>query len=239
MKTKLLIAIISSVFIFQAMGQTTLPKEHELLVCQDEADNFGSGKGKDNISAKCLSDIKIMAKEKGITQKSSDKVTSFFGYRNMIIIEKETSSKILTDIIAGTSTELKSIRKISIDEKNNEIAVLEDDGDILFFSAKITGNIAPYRILRHRELVGATEIAINSSADQIVAFNKQTHRILIFSRQGNIYAPAQKRKLNILHSFNTSGMELKNLSLDELKGEIYATDTLTQKAMVFKIPPIK
>jgi hypothetical protein len=51
----------------------------------------------------------------------------FFGYRNMILIEKKHSNSagtsITTKIIAGSSTELKNIRTLDFDKKIKKLSI--------------------------------------------------------------------------------------------------------------------
>lgn len=211
------------------------PKEEELLLCQDEATQFGNGNGKDSVSRKCLDSIKQMAIGTKAMQESADKKSKYFGHRNMLIIDQYTETTIQTNITAGNSTELNAIRALALDEKNQEIAVLEESGDILFFSAKITGNVAPYRIIQHKELSGTSEIIIDVHRDQVIALNEKSKRILFFSRLANIHGREGHKKLNILKTFNAARMDLKNLSLDPEKGELYAYDSNANKTIVIDL----
>jgi hypothetical protein len=87
--------------------------------------------------------------------------------------------------------------------------VLEESGDVLFFSSKITGNISPFRILQDKELVGGSELVIDSLRDQVVVNNKTTKRILFFSRLANVHAREGKQKLGIIKTIDTSLRDLK------------------------------
>lgn len=182
--------------------------EEEIVICQDQAENFGNGKGDDVISKKCMESFKSMATSEAVTTSKIMKM-KFYGYRNMVLIEKYKKNSIVTEIIAGSSTELKSIRALAFDEKNQEVAVLEESGDVLFFSSKITGNISPFRILQDKELVGGSELVIDSLRDQVVVNNKTTKRILFFSRLANVHAREGKQKLGIIKTIDTSLRDLK------------------------------
>jgi hypothetical protein len=182
--------------------------EEEIVICQDQAENFGNGKGDDVISKKCMESFKSMATSEAVTTSKIMKM-KFYGYRNMVLIEKYKKNSVVTEIIAGSSTELKSIRALAFDEKNQEVAVLEESGDVLFFSSKITGNISPFRILQDKELVGGSELVIDSLRDQVVVNNKTTKRILFFSRLANVHAREGKQKLGIIKTIDTSLRDLK------------------------------
>jgi hypothetical protein len=182
--------------------------EEEIVICQDQAENFGNGKGDDVISKKCMESFKSMATSEAVTTSKIMKM-KFYGYRNMVLIEKYKKNSVVTEIIAGSSTELKSIRALAFDEKNQEVAVLEESGDVLFFSSKITGNISPFRILQDKELVGGSELVIDSLRDQFVLNNKTTMMILFFSRLANVHAREGKQKLGIIKTIDTSLRDLK------------------------------
>jgi hypothetical protein len=138
----------------------------------------------------------------------------FFGYKNMVIIEKNLGKTIGTNLIAGNYTELKSVRALAYDEKHEEIAVLEESGDILFFSAKITGNVAPYRIIKNKELVGATDLVVDGVKDLVMVNNERSKKVLFLSRLANIHARKGQEKLNISKSIDTSMVEIKDLATD-------------------------
>lgn len=96
----------------------------DVVVCQDQAENYGNGKGDDFIAPKCLDGFKKLSTKKAISVANSLKM-NFYGHKNMIIVEKYKGKKISTEIIAGNSTELKSIQAVVADEKNQEIVILE------------------------------------------------------------------------------------------------------------------
>lgn len=222
-------------FVVSAEAPKAEPKEEDLVVCQDQADNHGNGKGDDYISTKCIDYFKDMA-SKNFTMKESKLLKmKVFGFRNMLLIEKVKGDKIATEITAGNSTELSTIKALAIDEKNQEIVVLEEDGDVLFFSSKITGNVAPYRILKNKELEGATELAVDSSRDLVVLNNKKNKKILFFSRLANINGRKENQKLDIVKSINTDRMDLKDLSVDPIKQELRAFDESKNQGVGFDL----
>ncbi len=211
------------------------PKEEDLVVCQDQADNYGNGKGDDHISTKCIGYFKEMAKASSAMKESSASKIKAYGYRNMLLIEKAKGDSTVTEITAGNSTELSTIKSLAIDEKNQEIAVLEEGGDVLFFSSKITGNVAPYRILKNKELEGASELVIDSSRNLIVLNNKKTKKILFFQRLANINGRKENQKLDVVKSINTATMDLKDLSIDILKQELRAFDESKNQSAIFDL----
>lgn len=211
------------------------PSEGELLVCQDQAESFGNGKGDDHISSKCISHFKMMSINSNAMKESFLVKMKVYGYRNMIFLEKNIEGKVTQEIIAGSSTELNSIQTLAIDEKNKEIAVLEENGNILFFSSKITGNIAPYRVIKHKELEGANDIVVDSERDFVIVNNNKNKRILFFSRLADINGRRKNQSLDIKKSINTSSVEVKNLFLDSQKSELLGFDAMKSKNIVFDL----
>lgn len=216
------------------IASTELPNEADVVLCEDQAENYGNGKGDDIISQSCIESFKKMAATEAMTESKAMKM-KFYGYRNIVLIEKYKNNILVSEIIAGSSTELKTVRALSFDEKNQEVAVLDESGDILFFSSKITGNIAPFRILKHKELVGASELVIDCTRDQVVVNNKSTKRILFFSRLANINAREEKQKLGIMKTIDASLIDLQNLSIDLQKSELHGFDNSKKSTVVFDL----
>ena len=227
-----------------ATSKAQVPTEDDLVACQDQADNFGNGKGDDVISEKCIETFKKLAPIKATAtitrvQKLVKTKINFFGFRNMVLIEKHTGSLevpvVSTEIIAGSSTELNTIEAMAIDEKNQEIIILEKSGNVLFFSSIIAGNIAPYRMLVNKELVGASELVIDAERNQVVVNNPKTKKILFFSRLANINANKGKQKLETVKVIDTSMMNFQNLSIDSEKSLIKGVDATQKNTIIFDL----
>lgn len=236
MKNKLLLLTIISVITHttSSMVYADVPNEADIVVCQDQAENYGNGKGDDVVAKECLDSFKKLADKKAIAVNNALKI-KFFGYKNMIIVEKIKNNIIYNEIIAGNSTELKSVIAVVADEKNQEIIVLEESGDVLFFTTTLTGNIAPYRILKHKALLGASEIEIDNLNDQVIISNKKSDKIYFFSRLANFNAPKEKQNLKILKVLDTSSMDFSELSLDVEKHEIHGVDKILNQKIVFPL----
>ncbi len=177
----------------------------EEVVCSDQVEFFGSGEGRDELSLPCLSFYKNNSIKE--TQVQSAKLNvNFYGYKNAIVAERTITKKNgdkeivqkITDVIAGSSTELKNIKSLLIDEKNEELIVLEKSGDIYFYTTKFSGNIAPLRIIRSKEIQDVDTIALDLEKDQIILTSKKMKKKFYLSRLGNIFAPKEKQKLEIL-----------------------------------------
>jgi hypothetical protein len=197
-------------YIFTFLFSFSTLADSQLALCEKEAHKFGSGLGQDKIPADCIEHIEKIADQRHRTI-SKDKRVSIYGLRNMIVIKDPTSRIKGQNVIAGKYTELEDIKEILLDEKNDEIVVLEDSGDVLFFSKIVTGNVAPKRILRHESLESVT--AIRLYQDEIFALDSQNNELLIFSRDANIHALEGKKNLSPLR--RTQGVKGEELVLDE------------------------
>lgn len=233
-KNKLIMIIFLVLSITSNISLAEAVNEADIVVCQDQAENYGNGKGDDIIGTNCLASFKRLAVKKSIVEATNLKM-KFFGYKNMILIEKVKNNLVSTEIVAGNSTELKSIKAVAVDEKNQEVIVLEESGDVLFFTTTLTGNIAPYRILKHKNLQGASELAIDNVNDQIIVYNKKSEKIYFFSRLANVNAPKEKQKLKILATINTSSLNFSDMSLDINKNEITGVDLNLNQKVTFPL----
>lgn len=188
--------------------------------CEEEIDTFGDGTGRDLISDSCIQKVKDSGNKKTI-KKSLDEKIVIYGFRNMIVIENPDSKMKGQNIIAGKYTELNHIQSLFFDEKNREIIILQKSGDILFFSSVITGNVAPLRVIRNKELEGAVDLVLNSKNGELIVLNKEKKEFQFYKRSGNIHAPEKKRNTEMLRA-------VENIKGDYLKFDI-------EKQMVYSI----
>lgn len=171
--------------------------ESALLICENQFDNFGNGKGEDFISPDCIKNFKQMSALAATKEykESDEKKILFYSFRNAVIIERYSKTTLSVDVIAGSNTELKVIKSLDYDHKNKEILVLEENGDVLTYSSFITGNVAPHRILRHKDLTSADEISVDSLHDEIAVYDKKNKNAFIFSRFANINGRKENQKI--------------------------------------------
>jgi hypothetical protein len=198
------------IFLFSILLSFLSFADSQIALCEKEAQKFGDGNGQDKIPSDCMVHVEKIANKKQ-KAKSKDAQLSFIAFRNMIFITDDKSQTKGQNVIAGKYTELENIKEIILDEKNGEVVVLEESGDILFFSIVITGNVAPKRILRHESLESVSTIRIYQ--DEILALDPVNRELLIFSRNGNIHALEGKRNLSPLFRFQNINGEDIELSL--------------------------
>jgi hypothetical protein len=213
---KINLFFLGFIFSFSALAQ---PTEQQLDRCEKEGLHFGNGQGKNTISIDCYSHfLKSLSPE--AFKKTSDGKISAYGHRNIVFIQDPHVKSDRQNVIAGIYTELEDVAAVALNEKQKEIAVLEKSGDILFFSSTITGNVAPLRILKNKELSGASDLVINSLKMEVIVLNKKSHEILFFSTLANANGRPGKKKLNLLRSF------------DNIYGEHMTIDTTHQELFV-------
>lgn len=216
MKNIIIFCFLIISFKLETTASTEIPEE-ELIACQQQAAQYGNGKGNDYISPFCLENFRSWAGSNAIAESIKANL-KIYGFKNMIIIDEP--GKRTSHIIAGSSTEIKSVKAIALDEKNNEIAVLEDDGKIFFFSTTITGNIAPFRTLINKALPGSTELIVDSAKDQVAVYNPEVKKIFYFSRKANIHTHGRSKKLEVLKSVNLASYDLKDFKfIPYMKGQ--------------------
>lgn len=225
------ILILSLLFISNVFA---LPTEQELSICEQEAAKFGDGTGKDKISQMCFSHFKKMSLVHA-SEECLDGKYQVIGHRNLVFIDHKNNSYSLKEVIAGSSTELKEVVAIALDEKNKEIAVLEKNGDILFFSSVIMGNVAPLRILRLKELEGATDIAIDSKRNRIIVLNKKSESLLFYSRLGNIHGFQGKKNLSLQKSIAKLPSSTESIAINPMKEELYTLDSKGPKVWIYDL----
>lgn len=162
-------------------------------VCEGEGARYGDGTGKDVISSSCLIQIKESALPK--TKKTFSNGLSVYGHLDILFIDKEDHAG-RAFIIAGKSTRLTKILAIALDEAHGEIGVLDQSGNVYFFSVEITGNITPLRVLKTSEMEGVSDLKVLPENDEVALLKEAERKILVYSRLANSRARADKRKLN-------------------------------------------
>lgn len=191
--------------------------------CEEDIHAFGdgSGKSKDFIPEDCIEIVKRNVGFKKI-KKSLDEKILIYGYKNLIVIEDPNTKMKGQNVIAGKYTELNHIESLFLDEHHKEIVVLEKTGDILFFSSVVTGNVAPIRVIKNKELEGSVDIVVNSKNGELIVLNKEKKEIQFYKRTANIHAPENKKNVEMLRVVeNIKGDYLK---FDNEKQEIYSID---------------
>jgi hypothetical protein len=156
--------------------------------CERAAAAFGDGEGNDTIPAECFKAAEKIALPAAKKIYPDFKMT-VIGVKNIVFVN--------SSVIAGEYTKLQDVIAVAYDKKNNEVAALEKNGDVLIFSARITGNVAPLRVIRHRDLDGASDLSFLPEKEEVAVLIPGRQEVLTFSRLANFYGREGERKLNI------------------------------------------
>ncbi len=185
-----------------------------LLIAAD----YGDGQGHDVIPTICQNFVEQAALP---STRAQDDVYKVYGFKSLIFIERQLDDgRISKSALAGEFTTLKEIKALSIDNFNNEVAVYDaGDKKVKYFSLIITGNVAPFRELQTEKIENITSIAVNPKNGLIVLHKSQEGEVLVYSREGNIHAPQERRFIGLLAHKNGLPAGISSLSFegDDLK----------------------
>lgn len=156
--------------------------------CEKAAAQFGNGEGHDFIPVECRKTAEKLAQAPAKKSYKNGQI-HVLGVKNIVYVNDQ--------IIAGEYTLLRDVIAVSFDEVHNEVAALERSGDILVFSSKITGNVAPLRVIRHPDLDGATDLSFLPKSLEIAVQLLEKKEVLTFSRLANFFGREGQKKLNI------------------------------------------
>lgn len=227
MNKLILLLTLSSLFSFSIYAN-----EFELSQCEKEGRNFGDGQGRDYLPFECANLFKAAALPTAIKKSFSSKFSAF-GYKNIVFISDPGAKIGKQNIIAGSSTELSDIVALALDEANKEIAVLEKSGDVLFFSSVITGNVAPKRVLKAKELDGAYDLVINPNKNEVTVLNKKNQELVFFSRNANFFGREGKKQLSLIRSIENAQGDF--LSIDPIHQELFMLNSTKSSVSVFNL----
>ncbi len=224
------IIILSFSLLMSLNLHAELETDAKVSLCEKEAEKFGNGEGSDSISLSCQDLFSTLALSNA-RKLSSDKKISLISFRNMIIVTKGLKK----EIIAGQYTHLKNVIALSYDEKNREVVVLEESGDILTFSTVITGNVAPLRVIRHPEIEGAADIIILPERNEIGVLHGSRRELLFFSRLGNFHGREGRQNLAVRRQVHQ--VEGESVSLSETGKELLIKKRTGLSR--YQLPPVK
>ncbi|MCP4913190.1 MAG: hypothetical protein GY909_08720 [Oligoflexia bacterium] len=148
--------------------------------CEEQAHKFGNGEGKDTISKTCFDFDLSKVKPQAISENDHIKV---IGHHNRVYVINKSNGKY--HAIAGIYTELDKVISVDIMTDRNEVLILQSNGDILVFSTIITGNVAPYRTIKSKDLFGSKDITYDSASSKIIVSNPSTKSILKYDIKAN------------------------------------------------------
>lgn len=204
--------------------------------CATEISYFGEGPENSFISESCRDDYlsRTPASAKKI---SNDGKIEISGYKNIVFVtRKYDDGNVSRTVIAGKYSELNSVGAVSLDTENDEVAILDSvTGDINFYSMTVTGNVAPFRILKNEIISGSTEVAVNSKDDEVVVINPNAGSIQFFSRLANVAMPEGKRNMALKRSIEGLPTSISNLSIDTANNELSVKDNAKNQVLVYNL----
>ncbi len=168
-KTLILLALLG-------MTQTYAQVDHDCL--------------KEAQAKKTLSDcLKKKVKDKKGPQVHHSKKGDVTALSKAVILKRNDSGQ--AHILTGDQTQLKNPIATFWDEENQEILVVEENGEILIYTDFLLGNVAPKRKVVNHELSGAKDIVVTKKG--LIVLNPLTQRILVFDKLANSRALPGKR----------------------------------------------
>ena len=224
MKLKILIS-----FILISHTVFTFASDDKIDLCTKGGEESGNGLGRDEIPPYCYDLFKKSAGLEAIKTSANGKVFAF-GYNNIIFNKQDG----IVRTIAGSNAQLGEVIALAIDEINHEIAVLDKTGDVLIFPTNVNGNIFPYRILKHKDLHGASDLVINTKRNELIVFNKSNQNLIFFPRLANNHGRGKKMTPSVLRTVsNLKGIE--SMTLDDAHQELFILDTAKNRINVLSL----
>ena len=162
--------------------------------CEKEARAFGDGSGPALITPGCR-DLWVSQAGPGAHRRSEDGALTAIAHRNLIFLVPTNPKAHPVRVLAGEYTLLHDAVAVAFNRSAEELAVLEASGDVAIYSTRITGNVAPLRVLRANELEGAADLAVDEKAREIIVHNPKRRGIYHFNLAGNIHGREAKTGL--------------------------------------------
>ena len=216
-------------FILMSHTVFTFASDVQLDLCIKGGEEFGNGLGRDEIPSDCYDLLKKTAGLEAIKTSAIGKVFAF-GHNNIVFNKQDG----IVRTIAGSNTQLGEVIALAIDESNHEIAVLDERGNVLIFPSRMSGNIAPYRILKHKDLHGASDLMINAKKNELIVFNNSKQSLIFFPRLANNHGRGKKKAPSVLRVVrNLVGIE--SVTLDEAHQELFILDTAKNRINVLSL----
>jgi hypothetical protein len=165
--------------------------------CSNQLQTYGSGVTKEQIATDCYSVFKKSISQNAI-HTSDDLNIEVLGKRNAFYIKNTELNT--EELLSGVQSTLVDIRAISYSKLNKEVYVLENNSaEVKIFSSLVTGNIAPLRVIRTEQLMGAVDLTVHK--DNVYVLNGTDHSVLVYSRLANYYGREGFQRLNLLNTY--------------------------------------
>lgn len=182
--------------------------------CRVAYSRLGDGSGLDKISDGCKDLVEANSVNIGDEYKEDDVDLVFAGLGNALIyIDKVKGTRYMT---SGSSTMLEDVSSIKYDHSHKEVYVLDaKTNQVMVYPSQIPGNIAPIRLVKKDEIIGASDIAV--FADSLYILNSVTNKVIVMNRLASVKARKTLQYLNIIQevpvSNNADRIEIENGNL--------------------------
>jgi hypothetical protein len=167
----------------------------DLGVCQLMASDYGNGMGDDLVPNECFELVK-----KKISIESEN--FEVYGHEKIIYVvdkRKKEDEKGRVQLLAGEYSTLKDLKKMAIDDKNEELFIYDYGSlSIKVFNLKILGNVSPIREIKSQYTRDISEIKIDSKEEKVGLVQEGDESIIHYSRLANIHQHQSKRFMTII-----------------------------------------
>ena len=204
--------------------------ESRLRQCEQELRSFGTGNGPSSVSPECFAPWSRAAAPGGFRQ-LADRSLVVAGRGGAILFRHPTGA--LTpptqEVIAGARTGIVDVRALAIDSEHGELFVLNrvgaDSLQILVFSLRLPGNVAPLRILAGPALGGVVALALQSARGELVLADGRGAKIVTVSRMAWGALGGEKAPLLRELTGHRTGLNSPTaVAADPISDEIYVAD---------------
>jgi DNA-binding beta-propeller fold protein YncE len=141
-------------------------------------------------------------------------------------------------VIAGRQTGIASLRAVSIDGANREIAAIDgQSGRVLVFDARVPGNVAPARELRASALSDPSAVAVAAVDGELWVGNNGDASLRAFARTASSSGSGESAKdpqpLRVIRGARTQLLAVSAIAVDSARREVYVADPVAHQVLVF------
>lgn len=198
--------------------------------CSNQLITLGSGVEKSEIDGSCYDLFKDQAKENSKYTSIENKI-EVIGHKNSLYIKNLESNQLL--VTAGIYSTLEDVIAVDYNKEKSEVLILEKNtSEVKVFSSFIAGNVAPYRVIRTEELIGAVDIL--SIGDEIYVLNEKDSSILVYNRLANYFGREGYQKLDLIKVYESIPSTAQSIELVDEKINVLDVDKKLVSVVNFK-----
>jgi hypothetical protein len=225
---------------------SSLGRAESLDECMTQAESYGNANGPSSIDSLCAERARDHSNGLRLVVLSPGRSYAY-GYGNFLAFHEygvaTPGSKVpvipKADFIAGSATLLKSVAALASNRDGSVVAVLDRQSkEVLFFNAKLPGNVAPIKVLQAPELANAVALAWWPEAGELILSTGRSGRIVIVPDQEAARALSNEHKVRSFRSIEGSATGLiapLGLALDVSNGELWVADPASNRVSAFSV----